>query len=193
MKPRSFVFSPAFSSFKASVTGLRPTAESSKSAFKISSPHLPVTPWASALMSVSALPVSTRMPSFFSIWARTSRRTSGSSSSRMSSSSSTTVTFTPSCAAMQASSQPMKPPPSTISVSGSLVISRKARLSTTRSCCGINPGTAEVEPVAMMIFFAPTSVTPSLAVIAIVLRSLKAAVPANCFTPLAVSRCLMPP
>ena len=57
-------------------------------------------------------------------------------------------------AAMQASSQPMKPPPSTIMVSGSLVMSRNARLSTTRSCFGRNPGMAEVEPVAMMIFLA---------------------------------------
>ena len=73
----------------------------------------------------------------------------------MSSSNSTIVTFTPNCAAMQASSQPMKPPPSTIMVSGSLSRSRNARLSTTRACFGRNPGMTEVEPVAMMVFFAP--------------------------------------
>ena len=48
---------------------------------------------------------------------------------------------------------------------------------------------AEVEPVAMITFFAPMTV-PSL--IVMVLRSLKVAMPVNNFTPLAVSSCLIP-
>ena len=57
----------------------------------------------------------------------------------------------------------------------------------------------EVEPVAMMTFLAPrvwgSAADPlaSFSAMVMVLRSLKEATPANCFTPLAVSSCLMPP
>ena len=112
------------------------------------------------------------------------------------------VTLTPSMAAMQASSQPMNPPPMTIMEAGNFWISRNARLSATRSCFGKKPGIAEVEPVAMMIFFVEMRLAGTLAPktwlmigppeISIVLRSTKLAVPVNCFTPLAVSSELMP-
>ena len=84
----------------------------------------------------------------------------------------------------------MKPPPRTRIRSGSFFSSRKRRLSTTLSCLGRIRGSAEVDPVAMMNFFAPIVVVPP---IVIEPWSLKAAVPLNCFTPLAARSCFTPP
>ena len=100
------------------------------------------------------------------------------------------ATLTPSVAAIEAISQPMKPPPSTIMLFGSRSRARNARLSTIRSCVGMKSGVAEVEPVAMIVFFAPIVASPSTAIVS---RSLNAAVPENCLTPLAVSSCFTPP
>ena len=94
----------------------------------------------------------------------------------MSASSSTIVTLTPSIAAIEAISQPMNPPPSTIMLCGSRSSARKPRLSTIRAWAGMKPGVAEVEPVAMMIFFAPIVRSPSMTIVS---RSLNAAVPEN--------------
>ncbi len=119
MNPRPSVSIPARSSSMSPVTARRPTATSSRSATCCPSPssRTRTAPSARASMRVTVRPVTTAMPSA----ANTSSSTlevSGSSRATRRGRASTIVTAVPTRRKAWASSQPMAPPPSTISDRG---------------------------------------------------------------------------
>ena len=142
--------------FRSSVRARRPTATSSASAFRVSSPSAPVTPIAtppsafSRLAGSARVPVSTRMPRLPKALA-SSAETSGSSAGTIRSRISTMVTSVPKSRYMLANSTPTAPLPSTISEpGGSAALVVTSSLDRTCSPSMSSPGSvATAEPVAM--------------------------------------------